>query len=411
MKRKVFVMTVTALIVPVTAQADVKLSGAIQAEMGAYQAGKTANFEDTDRVRVSRDSGGSISNGGPNMVAFDIDEDLGNGLSGYARYRFNFSTAANSQDGLDGNEAWLGLKGSNAYVRIGTLIGNYESFRGLVDPFADTAIQARGTAGGMTGAAYNAVVVDGTTNIDGHVHQVASYSSPGTPTDHYGLAHTDPVENALEIGVEYEGFAFSLQGVYDETDVMDGAGLVALSYTLPDESLTVFASGAFLNFKDTVKDKAEDTADSVSDAITGDETIDDEENEDDYNWKVGAQYKVAGAIIGLQYEESEIAYMDSDINPEGGKYILGSVDYAVQPNLLVGGWVAGYLSDIEETKRLVRNTGTGYEFLDEDAVSFAVGFKYLFSARTLAFGGYRQVDSDNDYRDENAFGVGIRHSF
>jgi predicted porin len=410
MKRKVFVMTVTALVVPVTAQADVELSGTIQAEMGAYQAGKDANFEDTDRVRVSKDNGGSISNGGPNHVALDIEEDLGNGLAGYAHYQFNFSTAANAS--LDGNEAWLGLKGNSAYIRFGTLIGNYESLRPLVDPFADTAIQARGTAGGMTGAAHNAVAVaDDLTIIDGHAYRVASYSSPGTPTDHYGLAHTDPVNNALEVGAQFAGFSISLQGVYDETDVMDGAGLLALQYQTPDESLTVFAAGSFLNFKDTVKAKAEDTVDSVSDAITGDETISEEDNQDDYNWKVGAQYKIAGATIGLQYEEAEIAYMDVDINPEGGKYILGSVDFAVSPDLLVGGWVAGYLSDIKEGNRLVRNTGTGYEFLDEDAVSFAVGFKYLFSNRTLAFGGYRQVDSDNDYRDESAFGVGLRHSF
>jgi len=414
MKRKVFVMTVTALIVPVTAQADVKLSGAIQAEMGAYQAGKDANFEDTDRVRVSRDSGGSISNGGPNMIVLDIDEDLGNGLSGEARYRFNFSTTANYQSGFEGNEAWLGLRGSNAFFRIGTLIGNYGNYRELIDPFADTAIQARGTAGGMTGGAYNKVVTDtAIVAADGYAHQVASYTSAGAPTNHYGLAHTDPVENALEIGVNYEGFAFSLQGVYDETDVMDGAGLVSLAYTSPNEDFTVFAAGSFLNFKDTVKDKVEDVQDTVSDAITGDETVDDNENQDDYNWKVGAQYKIpnAGVTLGLQYEDAEIGYMDEDINTEGGNYIIGSIDFAVQPNLLVGGWVAGYLSDIKENQRLVRFNGTDYEYLDEDAVSFAVGFKYLFSQRTIAFGGYRQVDSDNDYRDENAFGVGIRHVF
>jgi hypothetical protein len=409
MKRKVFVMTVTALVVPMTAQADVHLSGTIQAEMGAYQAGKDANFEDPDRVRVSRDTDGSISNGGPNHVALDMDQDLGNGLTGFARYQFNFSTAANSQDNLVGNQAWLGLKGYSAYMRFGTLIGNYQELRGLIDPFADTAIQARGTAGGMTGGAFNAVAVTANPTLmpDGRAHLVASHSMAGTATDHYGLAHTDPVENALEVGAEFEGFKVSLQGVYDETDVMDGAGLLALQYTAPDENLTVFAAGSFLNFKDTVKSKAEDTVD----AITGDETVEEEDNKDDYNWKVGAQYKIAGATIGLQYEDAKIAHMDSDINPEGGKYILGSVDFQVSPELAVGGWVAGYLSDIEEVRRLVRFNGTGYEYLDEDAISFALGFKYFFSDRTLAFGGYRQVDSDNDYRDENAFGVGIRHVF
>ena len=51
------------------------------------------------------------------------------------------------------------------------------------------------------------------------------------------------------------------------------------------------------------------------------------------------------------------------------------------------------------------------EWVDEDAISFGAGFKYFFSGRTMLFGGYRQVDSDNDYRDEGVFGVGLRHSF
>jgi predicted porin len=51
------------------------------------------------------------------------------------------------------------------------------------------------------------------------------------------------------------------------------------------------------------------------------------------------------------------------------------------------------------------------EWVEEDSISFAVGAKYFFSNRTLLFGGYRQVDSDNDYRDEGVFGVGMRHTF
>lgn len=396
MKRKALVIAITTLVAPLTTQADIKLSGTIQAEMGAYQAGKDANFEDNDRVRVSRDNEGSISNSGPNHIALDMEENLGGGLKGYARYRFDFSTAANKQDGLRGNEAWLGLKGENAFIRIGTLVGNYKKLIALVDPFAYTAIQARGTAGGASGGAYNAMAFAGSVLMgDNHSHLVASHSMPVTPTKHYGLANTDPVENALEIGAHFEGFSISLQGVYDETDVMDGAGLLALQYQTPAKDLTLFAAGSFLNFNDTARGAVDDDVD----------------DDDDYNWKVGGQYKIGGATIALQYEDAEIGYMDEDINPDGGQYILGSLDFKVNKQLAIGGWVAGYLSDVEEENRAVRFNGTDHEYLDEDAISFAVGFKYFFSDRTLAFGGYRQADSDNDFRDENAFGVGIRHVF
>lgn len=399
MKQKILVVTIaTALIAPVATHADVKLSGTIQAEVGAYQAGKDAKFEDNDRVRVSKDGGGSISNGGPNMVAIDMDEKLGDELMAYARYRFNFSTMGNTA-GLQGNEAWLGLKGNSAFFRIGTLIGNYGELK--IDPFADTALQARGTAGGMSGGKYNAVEVNDTivaTMPDNYNHAVALQTAAVTSTEHSEFAHDDPVENAIEIGATYKGFTASLQGVYDETDDLNGAGLVALSYKDPDGNFTAYAAGSFLNLSDTAKATLQpDSSGNVDDS--------------DYNWKVGGSYTISGATIGVQYEDAELGYMDEDINPNGGKYIMGSVDYQVNPQLLVGGWVATYLSDIKENERLVRQDGAVYEYLDEDAISFAIGVKYLFSKRTLAFGGYRQVDSDNDYRDENAFGIGIRHSF
>ena len=78
-------------------------------------------------------------------------------------------------------------------------------------------------------------------------------------------------------------------------------------------------------------------------------------------------------------------------------------------NFSLAAWVAGYLSDIDDNAR-VRNQING-EVLDEDALSWALGGKYLFSKRTMVYAGYRQTDSDNDYRDEDVITLGLRHSF
>ena len=51
------------------------------------------------------------------------------------------------------------------------------------------------------------------------------------------------------------------------------------------------------------------------------------------------------------------------------------------------------------------------EWIEEDAISFAIGIKAFLGNHAMLFGGYRQVDSDNDYRDENIFLVGMRYSF
>ncbi len=92
---------------------------------------------------------------------------------------------------------------------------------------------------------------------------------------------------------------------------------------------------------------------------------------------------------------------------DGGKYIIGSFDYRIQ-KITLAGWVAGYLSDIEENLRLTDING---EVLDEDALSWSLGAKYHITEYAHIFAGYRQTDSDNDYRDENVFSAGMLYKF
>ena len=380
MNRKVLVLAVaTAFAAPMAATADVKLSGNIQ---GEYNYAEVGNY---DRESYTNDGVGAGFNGGPNHIRLDFEESLGGGLKAYGRYTAAFSTFANK--GLvSGQETFVGLKGSVAYFRLGKMTGAYKASKGLVDPWAGTSLQARGTGGGMTGSTYLAPValkdcsgcaygplddqidaLKADTNINASEYMVTG-TKKHSP---YGaFTHSSYVENVIEAGAKFGGFSARVQGVVDKGTGMDGAGLVELKYSA--ENFTIFAAGAYTD---------------LTSNIPGDE----EEDDGFGNWKIGAQAKLAGVKLGLQFEDAEMGTMTGG----QGQYILGSVEYGIN-NVSLAAWVAGYSDDDLE---------------EDDALSFALGAKYKFSKRTMAYVGYRQTDSDNDYRDENVFTLGVRHSF
>lgn len=417
MNRKILTLAVTtALMAPMAIQADVTLSGNIQAEAVSSEVGadETINgnnnyVDDTgeyDRYLLTRDGEGAIFNGGPNHLRFDIDEKLGGGLSAYARYQVAFNSSDNA--GLTaGQEAWLGLKTSNFFIRYGKMTGAYKASKGLVDPWAGTSLQARGSGGGMTGSRYNEVsstLRDGRYHVDQDLISGKVLIDNAQGTNHGGLAHSSYVEGTLEVGIKYGGFYGRLQGFVDDTSDMNGAGLIELRYGAPN--FDMWLSAAYTDL------------DSQVDAAT--DTSGETESEGLGNWKVGGRFKLGPAIkLALQYEDAELGVFDNNTvsvlqadgsrkaRGGGGQYVMGSVDFSMDKFTLAA-WVAGYLSDIDENQRLIDKDGNP---LDEDALSFSVGGKYHFSKRTQVYAGYRQTNSDNDYRDEDVITIGLKHSF
>ena len=402
MNRKILALTMAAaLVVPMMAQADVKFSGVIQAETGSAKLGMAK-----DRLRVTKDGEGALLNGGPNRLRFDVDEKLSNGWSAMARYQTAFSTSNNA--GLvKGQEGWVGLKMNSEafYFRFGTLEGNYKALKGLVDPFAGTSLQARGTAGGMSGSSHLTSCTTATAgkglcknypDVDDAGDIPSTIAGLGARAALAGFTHSSYVNNALELGSKMGGFSASLQGVWDQTDVLNGGGLVALQYT--HDNFDVFASAAYTDLDSSVSGNKLDSGG---------------------NWKVGGAAKFAGMTLGLQYEHAEIGTLtDSYFNkvkdgvttiaPIAGKYLLGSIDFRAD-NLAIGGWVAKYSESTEELQSAnIKNQKGEY---NNDALSFAVGLKYFLSKRTLAFGGYQQTNSENNVYDQKVVGVGVRHSF
>jgi predicted porin len=408
MNKKLLSLAVAAaMVTPIAANADVRVSGVIQAEVASLEVAdgneklnaslRNGAFEDMDRQTLTNDSLGSILNEGPNHIQFDIDEKLGGGVSGQARYTMGFNTSGNFGFSPIGEEAWVGLGAAHFHVRYGTLTGAYKSSHTLVDPLAFTSLQTRGTGGGMSGENFNRLIRDAAGNVTGI--NVNSWENQN------GLTNEGFVEGALELGVNYSGFSATLQGIVDDTSAMDGAGLFELRYTAPGDFFTMWLAGAYQDVSETTDRVGEDIADIVRD----DEEKKNLKDDDFANWKIGGAFNLGPMVtLGLQYEDSEIGNLDNDLNTNGGKYILGSLEVTPVQNISIAGWVAGYLSDIDDMQRMIDSKG---DPIDEDALSWAVAAKYHFSTRTMLYTGYRQTDSDNDFRDENIITLGLRHTF
>lgn len=387
-----------ALVTPLATHAEVKLSGLIQAEAVSWEAAdgnqnaeihrNTTNFgNDHDSQTLTNDAAGAVLNEGPNALQFDIEEKLGGGMSAIARYAAAFNTSGNQGLNAGTAEAFVGLETQSFSIRYGTMVGAYKSSVEHIDPWLYTSLQASGSAGGMTGEAHNCVNACGAATTPGKIK--VDTAQTVIHGGGMGLTNEGFVEGALDLGVKFGGFEGHLQGVVDDTSAMDGAGLIELKYSVPG-TFAVWLAGAFTDLDDAKATVG--TATAVGDG---------------YNWKIGGNYQVGSMMkIGLQYEEAELGAFDGDINPDGGQYIMGSLDLTMS-NVTLAGWVAGYLSDIDDTKRL----NIGGNTLDEDALSWALGAKYHFSKRTQIYAGYRLTDSDNDYRDEEAITMGIRHTF
>jgi predicted porin len=411
MTKKLLSFAVTAaLATPLVTHADIKLYGQIGAEAASveYAEGNeslvrgnmnndlsfTQKSDDMDRQTLTRDRYGNILNDGPNLIGLDFeldDKKLAGGLIPHARYRTTFHTTNNGGLG-PGLEAWFGLKNDIFQLKFGKLRGAYRHAKGLIDPWIYTSMQARGSGGGMSGGRYNEVHWNW--NDAGDERLVVQNTdtgkvgiNPGKSIDTSGLVHSSDIPGALELGVKLGQFNARVQLMTDDDADKTGAN-AELKYTT--DTLTVWLLGAYLDQGDNLL------------APGGNKW-----NNDKYeNWKIGARYKVLpGLKLALQYEDGELGAFDN--NPDGGQYIIGSFDYRIH-NVTIAGWVANYKSDVDEQFRLIDIDG---KRLEEDALSWSLGAKYHFTKNAQIFAGYRQTDSDNDYRDENVFSAGGLYKF
>ena len=424
MNKKIFSLAI-ALIIPTSYAANVevkmpdskiKIYGQIGAEAASVEyANGDSNVEtgsgklnldptksefkadgDRNRQTLTADRYGSILNDGPNMIGFDFEyEKEVAGLKPYASYRTTFHTTNNSGFG-PGLEAWVGLKNSNFHMKYGKLRGAYRHAKGLIDPWIYTSIQARGTGGGLSSGRYNEV--DWNWNAAGQREVKQNGANNTVRVEHgraintFGLIHNSDISGALELGFKVGEFNTRVQIMGDDQSDRHG-GNIEFKYTT--SQLTVWLLGAYL--------------DPGKNVIHFNERQDGIWGKSKYkNWKIGAQYKVMPTLkVAIQYEDADLGTFDN--NPDGGEYLIGSVDFKVTNKVTIAGWVASYSSNIDQSLKMIDVDGV--TSLDEDALSVSLGVKYHFTKMAHGFAGYRDTDSDNDYRDENVFSAGMLYKF
>jgi predicted porin len=253
-KNLIALAVAAAMAAPLAAQADVKVSGTLQAEVISMSG---------DSVReglyvADAQEGGKVGSGNAGALNFSASEDLGNGLTAIAKYSFNVDVDGKAPVQRD---AYVGLSGSFGTVMAGTLTTPYSSSTKSWDPFLATAAQARGNYGMSAlhnGYAKNAiayankfgmakvvaaVVIDDNDNVDVTVNETNgknafsfSVNMPVGPveialayadaseygnTGDLGIGGTTPAPDtytATKVGVKWASGAIGVAGQYEDLD-------------------------------------------------------------------------------------------------------------------------------------------------------------------------------------------------
>ncbi len=308
MNKKIVALAVaSALAAPLAAQAEVKVSGTLQAELVSISgdaAGSPEGLHLTDAQE-----GGAAGSGNAGEIAFSASEDLGGGLKAIAKYGMNVNVGGSSARGT--RDSYIGLSGGFGTVLLGRLSSPYKSSTVKWDPFLATSFQARGNSG-MSGL-HNSYVDDviayankfGTATVvaaisldeandngdtNGKHAFTASVNAPVGPVE-LALAYIDVSEygegpelgiglpagaapndtSAFKVGVKWTSGAVTAAGQYEAIEIggaeMDvvyltgsynmGANTLSASFgqTSPDggDDETYFALGATHAFSKTTK--------------------------------------------------------------------------------------------------------------------------------------------------------------
>lgn len=131
MKKNVIALAVAAaMFAPLAAQADVAVSGVLQAEL--------------DNVSGDAVEGMLLTNGGRGKIEFKASEDLGNGMKAMAKYGADATVDGSA---IAQRDAYVGISGGFGTILAGTMSNPYKSSTVSWDPFLETGAQARGNFG------------------------------------------------------------------------------------------------------------------------------------------------------------------------------------------------------------------------------------------------------------------------
>lgn len=177
--------------------ADVSVYGSANVELASYQDRRSEAERQPDykRLRIEDNTRGRFG--------IKAAEDLGGGMSSFARFEWELSTATNTSPNtaedtnasLTQRMSYVGIAGRFGSVLAGNLKSPYKYTGGIkYDPFVTTALEARGN-GGMTGGVFG---------HEDFLDKMVAYESPRGPVRGriaYGFEQKD---NALSLDLMFK---------------------------------------------------------------------------------------------------------------------------------------------------------------------------------------------------------------
>jgi predicted porin len=350
MKKNVIALAVAAaMAAPLAAQAEVSVTGGLQAELRSVGGDGTSlnkGLYATDGGEYGSENGGSYG-----FLKFSASEDLGGGMKALAMWNGVANVGDSSAaGGISGRDAYVGLTGGFGTVLAGTLSTPYKSSTVSWDPFVMTSLQARGN-GGMTdlhnGYASNALAY-------------ANKFGPATVVIALVLDEGDSATAADETNGEHA----------KSISVNAPVGPVEVAFAYVDASK--FSDINNLGLGATATALGIVTADTVTAT------------------KLGVKWNSGAITVAGQYEMLELGNATT-IKPTQ-TYVTAS--YAMGANTLSAGYGI-YDDDTDGT---------------DNTTYMAIGVKHAFSKATSLTAGYRATDADGA-TDENTVSVGLRVGF
>ncbi len=172
-KKLLYTALAAGLVLPLSANAGVKVYGAAQVELSSYS-DETGSPVDQGAATtgIAPDDTLKEDDNGRGRFGVKASEDLGGGLKGIAK--FEWKTDSTVSGPLGGREFMVGLKGGFGTIGAGDMKGAYKYAGGVkYDPFVTTAMEAR-TNGGMSGK----VGLNSAYGHNGFIDKSVGYWSP-----------------------------------------------------------------------------------------------------------------------------------------------------------------------------------------------------------------------------------------
>lgn len=359
MNKNVIALAVAAaMAAPLAAQAEVKVSGGLQAQLVNYSGGAASPdgwyATDGDQYPSINGATGALkkskeNSGNYGFLKFAASEDLGNGMKALAVYNMNISVGdadgPGDNGGPGGREAYIGLSGNFGTVLAGTLSNPYKSATVKWDPFLATFAQARGNGGAS------------------------------------GL-HNSYVGNAVAYANKFGMAKVVAAVVLDETsnpDKVDDSGN-------PEKTTAQHAKALSVNMPVGPVEVALGYVDMTD--FGG-------KNADADALKIGVKYTAGAITASLQHETIGAGLGSSD---DGDTHLLLSGSYAMGANTF----------SLSYGQQAISTKGAD----DLDVTYTAIGVKHAFSKTVSATVAYRATSPDTTAdADESAFGAGLRVGF